>query len=89
VSVHSPPRLYFEPLKLLNFDSNAYPDLAFLSNVAPDPGVPKVMRIRNPAYNLYKEEGGSQSDSYLDGQLEYWHREQPHQVHHSSLLCTL
>jgi hypothetical protein len=26
VSVHGSPRLHFEPLKLLNFDFNAYPD---------------------------------------------------------------
>jgi hypothetical protein len=35
VSAHGPPRLYFEPLKLLNFDLNADPDPA-----------PKIMRIQ-------------------------------------------
>jgi hypothetical protein len=42
VSVHGPPRLYFEPLKLFycNFDVNADPNLdpdpAFHSNADPD-----------------------------------------------------
>jgi hypothetical protein len=35
VSVHGPPGLYFEPLKLLNFDFNADPDSAFYSNADP------------------------------------------------------
>ncbi len=38
MSVHGPQRLYFEPLKLLNLDSNADPDTAFNSNADPDPG---------------------------------------------------
>jgi hypothetical protein len=37
VSVHGPPRLHFESLKLLNYDFNADPDPAFPSNVNPDP----------------------------------------------------
>jgi hypothetical protein len=37
VSDHGPPRLYFEPLKLLNFHFNADPDPAFYSNANPDP----------------------------------------------------
>jgi hypothetical protein len=47
VSVHGPLRLYFEPLKLLNFDfhtdpdpavhTDADPDPAFKNNVDPDP----------------------------------------------------
>jgi hypothetical protein len=37
VNVHGPPLLHFEPLKLLNFDSNADPDPAFYSNADPDP----------------------------------------------------
>ncbi len=43
VSVHSLPRLYFEPLKLMNFDFNADLDQAFHSNADPDPA-----GIRNP-----------------------------------------
>ncbi len=38
MSVHGPPRLYFEPLKLLNFNSNTDPDPAFNSNADPDTG---------------------------------------------------
>jgi hypothetical protein len=37
VSVHGPTRLYFKPLKLLNFDFIADPDTAFHSNKDPDP----------------------------------------------------
>jgi hypothetical protein len=37
MSVHCPPRLYFEPLKLLNVDFNADSDVAFHSNPVPDP----------------------------------------------------
>jgi hypothetical protein len=37
VSVYGPAFLYFEPLKLLNFDLNADPDLAFHSDADPDP----------------------------------------------------
>jgi hypothetical protein len=39
VSVHGPPPLHFESLKLLNFDFNADPDPdpAFHSNADPDP----------------------------------------------------
>ncbi len=37
MSVQGPPRLYFEPPKLLNFDSNADPDPTFRSNADPDP----------------------------------------------------
>jgi hypothetical protein len=38
VSVHCPPRLNFEPVKLLNFDFNADPDPVFsLSNEDQDP----------------------------------------------------
>jgi hypothetical protein len=33
----SPPRLYFDPLKLLNFDFNADQDLAFHCNADPGP----------------------------------------------------
>jgi hypothetical protein len=56
VSVHSPPRLCFEPLKLLNFDSNAYPDLAFhqvlgirirMFSGPPDPD--PLVRVTDPA----------------------------------------
>ncbi len=36
VRVHGPPRLYFEPLKLLDFD-NADPDPDFHLNADPDP----------------------------------------------------
>jgi hypothetical protein len=47
-----PPRISFEPLKLLSFDFNADPDPAFHSNANPDPDrLPKIMRIhpdRNP-----------------------------------------
>jgi hypothetical protein len=35
VSVHGPPRLYFERLKLLNFDFHSDPDPAFHSNANP------------------------------------------------------
>ncbi len=38
MSVHGPLRLYFEPIKLLNFNSNADPDPAFNSNANPDAG---------------------------------------------------
>jgi hypothetical protein len=41
-----PLRLYFEPLKLLNFDINRDPDPAFHSNANPDP-VPKIKQIKN------------------------------------------
>jgi hypothetical protein len=41
VSVHSPQRLYFEPLKLLNFDLSVDPDLAFHSKTDPDPAPKK------------------------------------------------
>ncbi len=37
MSVHNPPQLCFEPLKLLNLDFNADPDPAFHSNADPDP----------------------------------------------------
>jgi hypothetical protein len=37
VSVHDPLRLYFENLKLLNFDFNADQDLAFHSSADPGP----------------------------------------------------
>jgi hypothetical protein len=37
VSVHGPPRIHFEPLKLLNFDFIADSDLPFHSNANPDP----------------------------------------------------
>jgi hypothetical protein len=37
VSIHGPPRLYFEPLKLLNFDFNADSDSVFHFNADPDP----------------------------------------------------
>jgi hypothetical protein len=37
-------RLYFEPLKILNFDCNADPDPAFYSNADPDPAS-EIMRI--------------------------------------------
>jgi hypothetical protein len=37
VSVHGPPRLHFETLKLLNFDNNADPDPAFHSYEDQDP----------------------------------------------------
>jgi hypothetical protein len=37
VSLHVPPRLHFEPLKLLDFDFNADPDTAFHSNANPGP----------------------------------------------------
>jgi ABC-type bacteriocin/lantibiotic exporter with double-glycine peptidase domain len=37
MSVHGPPRLHFEPLKLLSFDVNADPDSAFPFNADPDP----------------------------------------------------
>ncbi len=36
MSVHGPPRLYFEPLKLLNFNFNAEQHSAFYSNKDPD-----------------------------------------------------
>ncbi len=36
VSVHGPPRRFFEPLKLLIFDINADPDSVFTSNMDPD-----------------------------------------------------
>jgi hypothetical protein len=39
VSVHGPTRLYFEPLKLLNFDLIADPDPAFQSNKDLDPAL--------------------------------------------------
>jgi hypothetical protein len=41
-SVRGPLKLYFEPLKLLNFDFNADPDATFYSNANPDP---KIMQI--------------------------------------------
>ncbi len=37
MSVHGPPRLHFEPQKLLNFDDNADPDSAFPFHEDPDP----------------------------------------------------
>ncbi len=37
MSVPGPPRLHFEPQKLLNFEANADPDPAFLFNEDPDP----------------------------------------------------
>jgi hypothetical protein len=39
MSVHSPPRLHFELIKLLNYDINLDPNPAFLSNgdLDPDP----------------------------------------------------
>jgi hypothetical protein len=37
VSVHGPPRLYFSPLKVLNFDFNADQNSAFHSNEDRDP----------------------------------------------------
>ncbi len=37
VSIHVPPRLCFEPIKLLNFYFHADPNLAFHSNADPDP----------------------------------------------------
>jgi hypothetical protein len=37
VSVHDNPRLHWEPLKLLNFESNADPDPAVHSNADPVP----------------------------------------------------
>jgi hypothetical protein len=37
VSVHGHPQLYFEPLKLLNFDFNADPDPDFHFNADPGP----------------------------------------------------
>jgi hypothetical protein len=49
LSVHGPPRLYFEPLKLLNFDfyADTDPDVHF--NGDPDPVSKKMwIRIRNP-----------------------------------------
>jgi hypothetical protein len=36
VSVYGPPRLHFEPLKLLDFDFSAVPDPVFHSNADPD-----------------------------------------------------
>jgi hypothetical protein len=52
VSVYGPPRLYFEPLKLPNFPSNADPDPAS-----------KIMwiRIRNPAKTLRLKKGAKMS----------------------------
>jgi hypothetical protein len=44
VGVHGPPRLYFEPIKLLSYNFNADPDPAFHSHVDPDPVSP-IMRI--------------------------------------------
>ncbi len=35
VSIHGPPRLHFEPLRLLNFDLNADPDPASQNNAEP------------------------------------------------------
>jgi hypothetical protein len=35
VSIHGPPRLYIEPLKLLNFDFDADPDPASKNNADP------------------------------------------------------
>jgi hypothetical protein len=51
VSVYGTPRLYFECLKLFNFDFNADPDAFFPSNSDPDPyldpALKKIsMRIR-------------------------------------------
>jgi hypothetical protein len=37
VSVHGPPRLYFEPLKLLAYEFNADPDSASKNNADPEP----------------------------------------------------
>ncbi len=52
LSVYGPPRLFFEPLKLLNFDFNADPVPAFHSNSDQDPTF-QIMRIRtrNPGCN--------------------------------------
>jgi hypothetical protein len=55
VSVHDPPRLYFEPLKNLNFDLNADPGPGFHSYADADPAS-KIMRLNKgpypqPAYN--------------------------------------
>ncbi len=49
-----PSRLYFEPLKLLNFDSNRDPDPAFHSNSNPDTASKNnadQCGFRNPAGN--------------------------------------
>jgi hypothetical protein len=45
VSVHGPPRLYFEPLKLLVNEFNADPDSASKNNADP---LPIQIQIRNP-----------------------------------------
>jgi hypothetical protein len=46
MSVHCPPRLHFEPLKLRNFDLNVDPDPAFRSNT--DQG-PAIQNNTNPS----------------------------------------
>ncbi len=53
MSIHRPPRLYFELLKLLNFDFNADADPAFHSHADPDPAFhshadPVRIRIQRP-----------------------------------------
>ncbi len=61
MSVHGPPRLHFEPLKLLeNFDFNADQDSALPSNADPDPDS-KINEDPDPAtqqnyapLNMYK-----------------------------------
>jgi hypothetical protein len=62
-SVHGPPRLYLEPLKLLNFDFNADQD-SFFTLMWIRILLPKIMRIRirNPAMNslTQSEEDGSE-----------------------------
>ncbi len=48
MSLHVPPRLHFEPEKLLNFDFNVDPDPAFHSNAYGDPDpASKIMRIHS------------------------------------------
>ncbi len=54
-SIHGPSLLWFEPLKLLNFDLDAYPDPLFtLMRIRIQ--LPKIMRIRirNPGQNSRK-----------------------------------
>jgi hypothetical protein len=49
LNAHGPPRLHFEPLKLLNFDFNADPDPAFKNNADPDPTA--TVPVQSPNQN--------------------------------------
>jgi hypothetical protein len=59
LSVHGPPWLYFEPLKLLIFEFYVDQDPAFHSNADPDPAsknnADPCIRIRNPCSVIWNK----------------------------------